>query len=418
VYSYSYDETYPIAAYTGSAETEFEVLPHEAVSAWTNDSTSHWNTCSFPECSDESHVYNKADHTYGGWKLEKAATDSEPGSKSHTCTVCGYVQTVEIPAGYAISSTPVTGGTQLTLVINGATSADENITWEYIEASADASANVVSIDNNGKVTFNETGIATVVAYVDGIKVAQTKVLSTVAGTEIEKEAVFSEPQTDPKTGNSVSVSAEIPTAESYGITDGSTIELDLTPKAIDADQEQVAAAVQGQGTVKQIGGALDISLVLKDTEGNTEKLTSSEPITLTVSIALSDEDRERIKQGTHTLKILHQIVDGLEDLGGDYDPYADTIEIIFTTSHFSNFFVTLVGDDPTPAVETPSTVTETPAATTVAAVSDVAATSADGTTLAATGDAFGALADMFAGIAAAAVALLGALIWRRRKMQL
>jgi LPXTG-motif cell wall-anchored protein len=244
-------------------------------------------------------------------------------------------------------------------------------------------------------------------------------LSTVAGAEIVTEAASSEPKTDPKTGNSVSVSAEIPTAESYGINDdGTTIELDLTPKAIDADQEQVAAAVQGQGTVKQIGGALDISLVLKDTEGNTEKLTTSEPITLTVSIALSDEDRERIKQGTHTLKILHQIVDGLEDLGGDYDPYADTIEITFTTSHFGNFFVTLVGDDPTPAVETPSTVTETPAATTVAAVSDIDATSTDGTTLAATGDAFGALTGVFAGIAAAAVALLGALIWRRRKMQL
>ena len=37
-------------------------------------------------------------HTYGEWSVTKAATAAESGEKTHTCTVCGNKETVEIPA--------------------------------------------------------------------------------------------------------------------------------------------------------------------------------------------------------------------------------------------------------------------------------------------------------------------------------
>ena len=48
-------------------------------------------------------------HTYGEWVIDKAATETETGLKSRTCTVCGYNETAVIPA--IGKDTPVTPDT-------------------------------------------------------------------------------------------------------------------------------------------------------------------------------------------------------------------------------------------------------------------------------------------------------------------
>jgi hypothetical protein len=95
--TWAYDED-NTAVFMGSVEQTFTVAAHSAVSEWTNDPTSHWNTCSFPDCNDESHIYNKADHAYGDWNVTKEPDCTNTGSKIHACTVCGYEQTEEIAA--------------------------------------------------------------------------------------------------------------------------------------------------------------------------------------------------------------------------------------------------------------------------------------------------------------------------------
>lgn len=54
--------------------------------------------------SGESHT-----HTYGEWTVVKAATETEEGLKSRTCTGCGYNETAVIPA--IGKDTPVTPDT-------------------------------------------------------------------------------------------------------------------------------------------------------------------------------------------------------------------------------------------------------------------------------------------------------------------
>jgi hypothetical protein len=353
-------------------------------------------------------------HDYGAWVQTKEATDSEPGEKMRKCANCDSTETAEIPAGYAISAIATDGGLQLALVISGTPSNDSNITWEYAEGAASVEGeeppSIISVDNAGKVTFNSTGIATVNAYVDGIKVATTKVLSKASDGAI-KTVPTTVIATD-KDGNKVTVTANIPT-----LGEGQDeISLVVTPKNID-----LPAGAASLGNVVKIGDALDISLAITDETGTTSKLVSGESVTLTVSVELTDEDKARIIKGTHKLVIIHEAANGLEfpevtyDLDEDTD--TNTVPVTFTTNHFSNFYVALVGEDPTPAVEASSTVTDTIApAAVVTATTDAAVASGD--TLAKTGDGFGVLAGAFASMAAIAVVLLGALALRRRKARL
>ena len=60
-------------------------------SGWHSDGTHHWNTC---ECGK---VINKAAHNFGDWTITKAATTTEVGSRTKSCTVCGYEVMEDIP---------------------------------------------------------------------------------------------------------------------------------------------------------------------------------------------------------------------------------------------------------------------------------------------------------------------------------
>lgn len=69
-------------------------IPHEIdAEKWTSGAENHWNACT----GCDAHV-NEAAHTYGDWTVTKAATATEEGEQTHTCTVCGYVASEKIAA--------------------------------------------------------------------------------------------------------------------------------------------------------------------------------------------------------------------------------------------------------------------------------------------------------------------------------
>ena len=58
---------------------------------WSKDGTNHWHECT---CGDKTDV---AEHSFGEWTVTKEASTTEPGSKTRSCSVCGFEETLEIP---------------------------------------------------------------------------------------------------------------------------------------------------------------------------------------------------------------------------------------------------------------------------------------------------------------------------------
>ena len=68
-----------------------KTLAHK-LGSWQHTETSHWKTCS----SCQSKI-DEANHTWGDWTTTKAATTTEDGQKSRTCSTCGHIETETIP---------------------------------------------------------------------------------------------------------------------------------------------------------------------------------------------------------------------------------------------------------------------------------------------------------------------------------
>lgn len=77
---------------------------HNFTGNWLNDENSHWHDCQNDSCTVAE---AKTAHSFV-WITDKAATETENGSKHEECSVCGYKKTaVEIqPTG---ESNPKTG---------------------------------------------------------------------------------------------------------------------------------------------------------------------------------------------------------------------------------------------------------------------------------------------------------------------
>lgn len=58
---------------------------------WQHDNTQHWKVCI---CGDEA---EKGDHEFGDWVIDKAATETEEGTKHRECHVCQYREKETIP---------------------------------------------------------------------------------------------------------------------------------------------------------------------------------------------------------------------------------------------------------------------------------------------------------------------------------
>lgn len=75
--------------------TKTEIIPcptheHSFGSEWKNDAENHWHVC---DCGEKGSV---AVHTWDAGKVTKAATETETGVMTYTCTVCGYTKTETI----------------------------------------------------------------------------------------------------------------------------------------------------------------------------------------------------------------------------------------------------------------------------------------------------------------------------------
>lgn len=86
----------------GNAKAEIAVnkvivkLPHTHAygTEWKSDTTNHWHECT----ANDGAKSDMAAHTASDWITDKAATETETGSRHKECTVCKYVmQTEEIP---------------------------------------------------------------------------------------------------------------------------------------------------------------------------------------------------------------------------------------------------------------------------------------------------------------------------------
>ena len=72
---------------------EFEHT-HQAATTWSSDDEQHWHACEALGCPTGK--LDVANHTFGDWEENKAATCKEAGERQHACTVCGKVVKEEI----------------------------------------------------------------------------------------------------------------------------------------------------------------------------------------------------------------------------------------------------------------------------------------------------------------------------------
>ena len=74
-----------------------QVVPksgHRYAEGWTSDGTHHWHASA---CGHESEISGRAEHTFSGWIIDRAATEETAGEKHRVCAVCYRTETVEIP---------------------------------------------------------------------------------------------------------------------------------------------------------------------------------------------------------------------------------------------------------------------------------------------------------------------------------
>lgn len=126
-----------------------ELADHTEGSVWITDSENHWHVCAVTGCEVVIEG-SKAAHTYDSGEITKAATETETGIKTYTCTVCGAIKTEVLPL---VSKKPDPDKEQqpptqeITLPAQGTT----------IKDSAGASYKVIKSDvKKGTVTFTKS----------------------------------------------------------------------------------------------------------------------------------------------------------------------------------------------------------------------------------------------------------------------
>ncbi len=94
---------YTVSVVTADNETKeidsiiaAEIVPphtHSFNIDWSYDETHHWH-----ECTGCEEITAKAEHTWNDGEITTPATETEPGEKTYTCTVCDQTKMEEIPA--------------------------------------------------------------------------------------------------------------------------------------------------------------------------------------------------------------------------------------------------------------------------------------------------------------------------------
>ncbi|NHM13487.1 hypothetical protein GMI68_01660 [Eggerthellaceae bacterium zg-886] len=79
---------------------EVPALGHAPSEGWQSDAADHWKVCE--RCDAE---LERAPHSFGDWQVTKEATETEPGTRERSCSVCGATEAEELPAlGHAPSA--------------------------------------------------------------------------------------------------------------------------------------------------------------------------------------------------------------------------------------------------------------------------------------------------------------------------
>ena len=105
----SVKQTITVKPYVGDHRHTYDGGP------WYADAKSHWHQCTDKDCPDRyASTKDLASHTFV-WKVDKAATATETGSKHEECTVCGFERNeTEIPTRHGRSDTKPDGGAENT----------------------------------------------------------------------------------------------------------------------------------------------------------------------------------------------------------------------------------------------------------------------------------------------------------------
>lgn len=77
----------------GESKSSESLHEHVAGGEWQKNENQHWKIC-----ADDGEKLEVANHTFGEWVTDKAATCTEKGKKHAECTVCGYKAEEEIAA--------------------------------------------------------------------------------------------------------------------------------------------------------------------------------------------------------------------------------------------------------------------------------------------------------------------------------
>ena len=102
-------QTITVKPYVGDHRHTYDGGP------WYADAKSHWHQCTDKDCPDlYASTKDLASHTFV-WKVDKAATATETGSKHEECTVCGFERNeTEIPTRHGRPDTKPDGGAENT----------------------------------------------------------------------------------------------------------------------------------------------------------------------------------------------------------------------------------------------------------------------------------------------------------------
>lgn len=116
------DQKITVGPYVGDHQHTYD-------DSWYADAESHWHWCTDKDCPDQNgSTKDRARHTFV-WKVDKAATRTQTGSKHEECTVCGFKrnENTEIPvlSGHRPATRPDSGAENT--VITSAKTGDAGI---------------------------------------------------------------------------------------------------------------------------------------------------------------------------------------------------------------------------------------------------------------------------------------------------
>lgn len=111
---------YPLLIGGNTVSDRINLYAHTHSYTLAYDKDSHWQTCA---CGA---ITGKEAHRYGAWTVTRAATASIAGEKVHTCMVCNYQETAEIP----VSGSETPAQSELSYDANGGTGTMSSVTGD------------------------------------------------------------------------------------------------------------------------------------------------------------------------------------------------------------------------------------------------------------------------------------------------